>query len=135
MPNGVSASPATRLRVAICGESGRETPAATHRGERRQPDRREHDAFRIGHREDVAEREDREVHGCAVRERLARYVGGTPVLRLEVDPDLIGGLVVQVSNDVYDASIRNRLELHRQRLIEGKTHEIQSRRDHFSHPE
>src|SRR5204863_9296399 len=29
---------------------------------------------RIGHREDVAEREDREVHGCAVRERLAEQV-------------------------------------------------------------
>jgi F-type H+-transporting ATPase subunit delta len=71
----------------------------------------------------------------ALRARLAETVGGTPVLRLEVDPGLIGGLVVQVGDDVYDASVRNRLEQLRQRLIEGKTHEIQSRRDHFSHPE
>lgn len=71
----------------------------------------------------------------ALRERLARTVGGTPVLKLEVDPALIGGLVVQVGDDVYDASVRNRLEQLRQRLIEGKTHEIQSRRDHFRHPE
>ena len=51
----------------------------------------------------------------------------------EVDPALIGGLVVQVGDDVYDASVRNRLAQLRQRLIEGKTHEIQSRRDQFSH--
>ena len=71
----------------------------------------------------------------ALKERLAKTVGGTPVLKLEVDPALIGGLVVQVGDDVYDASVRNRLEQLRQRLIEGKTHEIQSRRDHFRHPE
>ena len=71
----------------------------------------------------------------ALKERLAKSVGGTPVLKQEVDPALIGGLVVQVGDDVYDASVRNRLEQLRQRLIEGKTHEIQSRRDHFRHPE
>jgi F-type H+-transporting ATPase subunit delta len=70
-----------------------------------------------------------------LQERLARALGATPVLRLEVDPALLGGLVVQIGDDVYDASIRNRLEQLRHRLIEGKTHEIQSRRDHFSHSE
>ena len=68
-------------------------------------------------------------------EALARSLGATPVLKLEVDPDLIGGLVVQVGDDVYDASVRCRLGQLRQRLLEGKTHEIQSRRDHFSHSE
>ncbi len=76
-----------------------------------------------------------EAEAATLRERLAQSIGGTPVLRLEVDPALIGGLVVQVGDDVYDASVRNRLEQLRQRLIEGKTHEIQSRRDHFSHSE
>lgn len=71
----------------------------------------------------------------ALRGRLAQSLGATPVLRLEIDPALIGGLVIQVGDDVYDASVRNRLEQLRQRLIEGKTHEIQSRRDHFSHSE
>jgi F-type H+-transporting ATPase subunit delta len=72
---------------------------------------------------------------AAMRERLAKAVGGTPVLTLKVDPSLIGGLVVQVGDDVYDASVRNHLGQLRQRLIEGKTHEIQSRRDHFSYSE
>ena len=57
----------------------------------------------------------------------------TPVITLEVDPSLIGGLVVQVGDEVYDASVRTRLEQLRGRLIERKTHEIQSRRDHFSY--
>jgi F-type H+-transporting ATPase subunit delta len=68
-----------------------------------------------------------------VKARLASLVNATPVITLEVDPSLIGGLVVQVGDDVYDASVRTRLERLRGRLIERKTHEIQSRRDHFSH--
>jgi F-type H+-transporting ATPase subunit delta len=70
---------------------------------------------------------------AALRARLASMVHATPVITLEVDPSLIGGLVVQVGDDVYDASVRTRLERLRGRLIERKTHEIQSRRDHFSY--
>jgi F-type H+-transporting ATPase subunit delta len=69
----------------------------------------------------------------ALRERIGRMIAATPVLTFEVDPALIGGLVVQVGDDVYDASVRSRLQQLRHRLIEGKTHEIQSRRDQFSH--
>jgi F-type H+-transporting ATPase subunit delta len=69
----------------------------------------------------------------SVKARLAAMVKATPVITLEVDPSLIGGLVVQVGDDVYDASVRTRLEAIRGRLIERKTHEIQSRRDHFSY--
>jgi F-type H+-transporting ATPase subunit delta len=71
---------------------------------------------------------------AALRDRLGTMLAATPILNVVVDPALIGGLVVQVGDDVYDASVRNRLEQLRHRLIEGKTHEIQSRRDHFSHP-
>ena len=63
-----------------------------------------------------------------------RRLGGTPVLTVQVDPALIGGVIVQAGDDVYDGSIRNHLEKLRHRLMEGKTHEIQSRRDQFSHP-
>ncbi|WP_165247744.1 ATP synthase F1 subunit delta [Paludisphaera soli] len=69
----------------------------------------------------------------AVRKKVARLTPGTPVLQVEIDPELIGGLVVQIGDVVLDASVRNRLEQIRQRLIEGKTHEIQKRRDQFSH--
>lgn len=70
----------------------------------------------------------------AIRDQLSKSLHATPLLTIEVDPSLLGGLVVQVGDVVYDASIRTRLEQLRQRLIEGKTHEIQSRRDHFRHP-
>ena len=63
----------------------------------------------------------------ALRDRLARMLAATPVVHHEVDPSLIGGLVVQVGDDVYDASVRNRLGRLRDRLIERKSHEIPSR--------
>ncbi len=69
----------------------------------------------------------------ALAEQVARLISGTPILQYTTDPSLIGGLVVQVGDQVFDSSVRNRLEQVRQRLIEGKTHEIQSRRDQFSH--
>ncbi|QEH34077.1 ATP synthase subunit delta [Aquisphaera giovannonii] len=70
----------------------------------------------------------------ALARRLAEMTGATPIMNVTTDPSLIGGLVVQVGDQVVDASVRNRLEQLRQRLIEGKTHEIQSRRDQFSYP-
>jgi len=70
----------------------------------------------------------------ALEGRLATLIGATPLLKLEVDPSLIAGLVVQVGDDVYDASVRTRLQRLRDRLIERKSHEIQSRRDQFSYP-
>jgi F-type H+-transporting ATPase subunit delta len=70
----------------------------------------------------------------ALRDRLARLTAATPTLHVTIEPELIGGLVVQVGDHRYDASVKSRLEQIRQRLIEEKTHEIQSRRDQFSHP-
>ncbi len=70
----------------------------------------------------------------ALRARLAKMTGATPILDVSTDPNLIAGLVVQVGDIRYDASAKSRLAQLRQRLIEGKTHEIQSRRDQFSYP-
>jgi F-type H+-transporting ATPase subunit delta len=44
--------------------------------------------------------------GDQIGERTGRKVE----LRSSVDPDILGGLVLQVGNNVLDASIRNRLE-------------------------
>jgi F-type H+-transporting ATPase subunit delta len=70
----------------------------------------------------------------ALGERLLAVLGATPIFKFSTDPDLIGGLIVQVGDNRYDASVKTRLAQLRQRLIEGKTHEIQSRRDQFSNP-
>jgi F-type H+-transporting ATPase subunit delta len=70
----------------------------------------------------------------SIRDSIASLTGATPILHVSTDPVLIGGLVVQIGDHVYDASVKNRLAQLRKRLIEGKTHEIQSRRDQFSYP-
>jgi F-type H+-transporting ATPase subunit delta len=66
---------------------------------------------------------------------LAQALGGEPMISVVVEPELIGGFVVQIGDDHYDASLRHNLENLRQSLIEGRTHEIQSRRDQFSYSE
>jgi ATP synthase F1 delta subunit len=47
--------------------------------------------------------------------RIEEQTGRRVQLRSEVEPDILGGLVVQVGNQILDASIRNRLnQLRRQ---------------------
>jgi F-type H+-transporting ATPase subunit delta len=55
-----------------------------------------------------------------------------PILESRVEPDLLGGLVVQVGDWLYDASVRSNLETLRNQIIERSSHEIQSGRDRFS---
>jgi F-type H+-transporting ATPase subunit delta len=60
------------------------------------------------------------------RERLAnelrRAFGQEPVLEAQVDPDLLGGLVVKVGDWLYDASVRNRLESVRNQINERSSY-------------
>jgi F-type H+-transporting ATPase subunit delta len=58
--------------------------------------------------------------------------GKEPIVETQVDPDLIGGLVVRVGDWLYDGSVRTRLETIRSHLIERSSHEIASGRDRFS---
>jgi F-type H+-transporting ATPase subunit delta len=64
---------------------------------------------------------------------LRSAFGKEPVLHPSVDPSLLGGLVVQVDDWVYDASVRTRLELIHKELVERSSHAIQAGRDRFSH--
>jgi F-type H+-transporting ATPase subunit delta len=72
------------------------------------------------------------------RERLVRELRGSfqvePLLDLEVDPNILGGLVVRVGDWLFDGSVRSQLETLRTQLIERSSYEIQSRRDRFSSP-
>lgn len=61
----------------------------------------------------------------AVRGRLGSILAGaTPLVKLEVDPALIGGLVIQIGDDLYDMSVRSRLAKLRKQLVEVKAREI-----------
>jgi F-type H+-transporting ATPase subunit delta len=54
-----------------------------------------------------------ELDGSTVKEigdRIAQQTGRKVDLSANVDPDVLGGIVVRVGNSVLDASVRNRLE-------------------------
>jgi len=71
-------------------------------------------------------------HQERLRGELRQAFQREPILELRVDPDLLGGMVVQVGDWLYDASIRTRLDTIRNQLIERSSYEIQSGRDRFS---
>ncbi len=56
---------------------------------------------------------------AAIRSRVEAMAGSRIDLRTEVDPDLIGGLTIQVRDRLLDASIRGRLERLRDQLYAG----------------
>lgn len=70
------------------------------------------------------------------RERLLRKLRDTfrkePVLQADVNPGLLGGMVVRVGDWLYDQSVRGRLDNIRNQLIERSSYEVQSQRDRFS---
>ncbi len=55
----------------------------------------------------------------ALTARLEQSTGGRIALQVEVDPDLLGGIVVRVGDRMIDGSVRGRLERLRNQLISG----------------
>jgi F-type H+-transporting ATPase subunit delta len=56
----------------------------------------------------------------AIRGRVESMAGATVELRTAVDPALLGGLTIQVKDQLLDASIRGRLERLRDDLTAGR---------------
>ena len=55
----------------------------------------------------------------AVTQRLEQTTGGRIALDVQVDPSLLGGLVVRVGDRLIDGSVRSRLERLRNQLVSG----------------
>jgi F-type H+-transporting ATPase subunit delta len=53
-----------------------------------------------------------------LRQELCQKFGREPILSVQVDPELLGGLMVRVDDWVYDGSVRARLERIQTQLIE-----------------
>jgi ATP synthase F1 delta subunit len=51
-----------------------------------------------------------------IRDRIAEQTDRTIELTTEVDPDILGGLILRVGNSILDASIKNRLETLRRQV-------------------
>ena len=52
-----------------------------------------------------------------IGDRIAEQTGRKVELSAQVEPDILGGIVVRVGNQVLDASIRNRLETLRKQVV------------------
>jgi F-type H+-transporting ATPase subunit delta len=52
-------------------------------------------------------------------DRIAEQTGRKVELSSQVEPDILGGIVVQVGNSVLDASVRNRLEQLRKQVVKA----------------
>lgn len=73
------------------------------------------------------------------RDRIAadirRITELEPIVEQQVDPALLGGVVIRVEDYLYDGSLRTRLAHIQKHLIERCSHEIQSGRDRFRNRE
>jgi F-type H+-transporting ATPase subunit delta len=64
-------------------------------------------------------------------ENLKSKLGKEPVLQTNVNPDILGGLVIQVGDWVWDGSLSKQLDGLRDQLFERGNHAIQGGRDRF----
>jgi F-type H+-transporting ATPase subunit delta len=55
----------------------------------------------------------------SIGERVGKQTGLTVELSSNVDPDILGGIVLRVGNFILDASIRSRLEKLRKQVAQG----------------
>jgi F-type H+-transporting ATPase subunit delta len=61
-----------------------------------------------------------------LKQSLAASLRKEPVLVERVDPDLLGGMVVQVGDKVYDSSVRSRLAALRSQLLTRGTNVVKA---------
>jgi len=71
-------------------------------------------------------------HRNRLTEELRQATRLEPILDARVDPELLGGVVVQVADFLFDGSVRAQIETIRNQLIESSSHAIQAGRDRFS---
>lgn len=67
-----------------------------------------------------------------LRSELRATFQREPQLETRVDPELLGGLVVQLGDWVYDGSVRTRLQHLKNQILMESSHAIQGGRDRFS---
>ena len=66
-----------------------------------------------------------------LQERLRVMLGREPVLQITVDDSLLGGIILQVGDRVFDASIHTRLEYARRNIVTRATEAIETKPERF----
>jgi F-type H+-transporting ATPase subunit delta len=69
-----------------------------------------------------------------LRQEIAQATGLEPIVSARIDPELLGGMIVQIGDQVFDSSVRTRIETIRNQLLARSSYEIQTGRDRFSSP-
>jgi F-type H+-transporting ATPase subunit delta len=67
-----------------------------------------------------------------LRQAVGHATGLEPVVTAKIDPTVLGGMIVQVGDQVFDSSVRTRIETIRNHLLARSSNEIQAGRDRFS---
>lgn len=57
-----------------------------------------------------------------VKTELSRLLGKTAVPEINVDPSILGGILVRAGDTIFDGSLKHRMERLRRRLLEADIH-------------
>ncbi len=64
-------------------------------------------------------------------ERLRKHSSLVPILRVTVDPEIVGGIIIKIGDRVYDGSLRTRFEMAKRSIIERASELIETKPDLF----
>ena len=67
-----------------------------------------------------------------LRQAVGHATGLEPIVTAKIDPTVLGGMIVQVGDQVFDSSVRTRIDNIRKHLLARTNNEIQAGRDRFS---
>lgn len=64
-------------------------------------------------------------------EHLRKHGEKEPVLRVTVDPEIVGGIIIKIGDRVYDGSLRTRFEMARRAIVERASELIATKPELF----
>ncbi|HEX3149703.1 MAG TPA: ATP synthase F1 subunit delta [Gemmataceae bacterium] len=67
-----------------------------------------------------------------LKQTIGQATGLDPVVSAQIDPALLGGMIVQVGDQVFDSSVSYQIESIRNQLLARSSYEVQTGRDRFS---